>query len=170
MPALVKAAEKVAPSEEAQSLAGVLRAGEADPGKVIAFSELDRGLTGVSEDQGAVVAMGEDSQGVRATGLHTCASICFVNSGRGGPVGYVYHANAGAIDYGKFMEIIRAVGARDEFEGLFVAYAHRANSDRSHDKSVADLRSWLRQGGKLVQITNLFLNQFGMNGHFQIGY
>jgi hypothetical protein len=169
MPAHVKAAEKVAPSEEAQSLAAVLRAGETDPGKVIAFSELARGLTGVAEDQGAAVAMGEDSQGVRATGLHTCAAICFVNSGRGGPSGYVYHANAGFIDYGKFIEIIRAIGARDEYEGVYVAYAHRDNSDRSHEKSIADLRKWLEKG-KLVQITNLFLNQFGMNGHFQIGY
>ncbi len=170
MPAHVKAEEKVAPSEEAQSLAGVLRAGEADPGKRIAFSELARGFTEVSEDQGAVVAIGEASQGVRATGLHTCAAICFVNSGSGGPVGYVYHANAGAIDYGKFMEIIKAIGARGEFEGLYVAYAHRGDSDRSYESTVADLRKWLREGGKLVQITNVFLNQFGMNGHFQIGY
>ncbi|HEY1619446.1 MAG TPA: hypothetical protein VGG25_17630 [Streptosporangiaceae bacterium] len=170
MPALVKAAEKVAPAEEAQSLVAVLRAGEADPGKVIAFSELASGLTGVAEDQGAVVAIGEASQGVRATGLHTCAAICFVNSGRGGPAGYVYHANAGAINYGKFMEIIGAIGARGEFEELYVVYAHRDDSDRSHERTIAELRNWLRQGGKLVQITNLFLNQFGMNGHFQIGY
>jgi hypothetical protein len=169
MPAHVRAAEKIAPEEETRSLTSVLQAGETDPGKEIAFSRLARGFTEVSEGIGAVVAFGDADQGVRATGLHTCAAICFVNSGRGGPAGYVYHANAGAIDYGKFMEIIRAIGARDEYEGALVAYAHRYNSDAPHERTIADLRKWLGKG-KLVQITNLFLNEFGMNGHFQIGY
>lgn len=169
MPAHVKAEWKIA--EEARALTSVLADGEREPGKLIAFAELAKGLTAVSEGEGAVVAYGEAGQGVRATGLHTCASICFVNSGRGGPAGYVYHANAGAIEYGTFIEIIKAIGARagGEYEGVYVAYAHRDDSDGSHDRSVADLRKWLDKG-KLVQITNLFLNQFGMNGHFQIGY
>lgn len=172
MPAHVKAAEKVAPPEEARPLTTVLADGENDPGKVIAFSELARGFTEVSEGEGAVVPFGDDKRGVRATGLHTCAAICFVNTrGSGEPVGYVYHANAGSISYSTFIEIIKAIGARagSDYLGVYVAYAHRYDTDGPHDRSVADLRKWLDKG-KLVQITNVFLNQFGMNGHFQIGY
>jgi hypothetical protein len=170
MAGLVKAEWKLA--EHAQALTSVLQAGESKPGTQIAFSELDKGFQEVAEGDGDLVAFGEASHGVRATGLHTCAAICFVNTRRkDGPLGYVYHANAGSISFAKFAEIIKAIGARpsDEYEGVYVAYAHRDATDKSHDKSVRELQGWLEKG-KLVQITDLFLNQFGMNGHFQIGY
>jgi hypothetical protein len=170
MAGLVKAKWEL--SEHALALTSVLQTGESKPGTQLAFSELDKGFQEVAEGDGDVVSFGEASHGVRATGLHSCAAICFVNTRRkDGPMGYVYHANTGTISYGKFGEIIKAIGARpsDEYEGVYVAYAHRGPTDKGHDSSVKELQGWLEKG-KLVQITDLFFNQFGMNGHFQIGY
>lgn len=169
MAAHVKAADDL--SEDARALTSVVQEGELSPGKVIAFSRLDKGFTQVSENKGELVRLGGADSGVRAPGLHSCAAVCFLNTNHadGDVVGYVLHANTGTIPYATFMEIIKAIGGRQKNAGVYVAYAHRGNTDKGHDNTVKDLREWLDKG-KLVQITNLFLNEFAMNGLFQIGY
>jgi hypothetical protein len=165
MPAHVKAASKT--GEQARALTSVVHEGTADPGKEIVFSQLDEGLISVGIRDGGVVTLGEASEGIRAAPLVSCASICFLNTS--GPTGYVYHANAGAISRSKFDEVMGDIGAHAPYRDVLVAYAHRGASDGEYDSTVHDLRGWLDKG-QLVQITHLFLNQFGMNGHFQIGY
>ncbi len=165
MPAHVKAASKT--GEQARALTSVVHDGTADPGKEVVFSQLDEGLIPVGIRDGGVVTLGDASEGIRATPLISCASICFLNTS--GPTGYVYHANAGSISRSKFNDIMGDIGAHAPFADVLVAYAHRNASDGAYDSMVHDLRDWLDQG-KLVQITHLFLNRFGMNGHFQIGY
>jgi hypothetical protein len=147
----------------------VLNEGTADPGKVIDFSRLSRNLVPVGRDDGGIVNLGEADQGIRASGLISCAAVCFLNTVAG--VGYVYHANVGDVPRGTFDTIMDDIGARalPRYAGAAVAYAHQDASDRGYDNAVRDLRNWLDQG-QLVQITHLPLNEFGMNGHFQIGY
>jgi hypothetical protein len=169
MPAHVKAGQKI--GNDARPLTSVLQEGERNPGAEIVFARLDKGFTEVAENEGALVSFGEPDKGVRAPGLHTCAVVCFVNLDHadGKPVGYVYHANAGSVSQAKFGEIMTAIGGRRRYKDVYVAYAHQRNSDGGYNSTVANLRGWLNEG-KLVQITNLFLNEFAMNGRFDIGY
>ncbi|HEY1619443.1 MAG TPA: hypothetical protein VGG25_17615 [Streptosporangiaceae bacterium] len=110
MPAHVKAASKT--GEQARALTSVVHDGTADPGKEVVFSQLDEALISVGIRDGGVVTLGEANEGIQASPLISCASICFLNTS--GPTGYVYHANAGSISRSKFNDIMGDIGARED--------------------------------------------------------
>lgn len=119
----------------------------------------------LSESQGRAIEYSGTSEVVRATNLLSCASVCYVSPGG---IGYVYHANAGNITYDQFQAAINAV--KDKAKNVYVAYAHQNNTGSGYQSIIGDLINWGVSTNKIIEITNLFINKFGMNNSFQIGY
>ena len=138
-----------------------------NPPANIAFPSLGGGGTSLSTGQAAAIAWSPAPNIVRAVGLITCASICFVNSTNGN--GYVLHANVGAITNADFTNAMNAIGA-PPYANVYIALAHPNATDPGYQKSVADMVTWGIPTNNIVEITNLYLNMFGLNNAFQIGY
>jgi hypothetical protein len=125
--------------------------------------------TNLTPGQGATIQFTAQAQVVRAFGLITCASVCYTNATNG--VSYVYHANAGAISQASFNTAIDAIGADDApYGSVFVAYAHPGASDAGYQASVQSLVNWGVPTQQVVEISNLFVTQFGQNNLLQLGY
>jgi hypothetical protein len=119
--------------------------------------------------QGAAINLNQNAQVTRAIGLISCASFCFVDSQTG--VGYVYHANVGSIDQAAFATAIHAMGsAGPPYNSVYIAMAHPNATDPGYQGSIQSLIGWGVPTNNIVEITHLFMGQFGLNNLLQIGY
>lgn len=142
-----------------------------NPPATIAFPSLGNppNTTNLGPTQGAPIQASPAVEVVRSFGLITCASVCFVNAGS--TTGYVFHANAGHVSNADFLTAMTAIGAgAGPYNHVYIAYAHPNASDGGYQQSIASLVGWGIPTNNIVEITNLFLPQFGMNNLFQIGY
>jgi hypothetical protein len=118
--------------------------------------------------QGMVIAAGAVPQVNRSIGLITCASVCYVNTANN--TGYVYHANAGDVPHGDFVTAMGAIGAVPPYGTVYIAYAHPNATDQGYQQSIQDFVNWGVPTNQIVEITHLFVGQFGTNNQLQIGY
>lgn len=102
---------------------------------------------------------------VRCFGLLSCASLIMQSSETGAVV--VYHANAGGVAEVTLQGLLMGINSR--IDKVYTIYAHQ-NSHSTYDKQVAEFESWGMKSKNIIQIKNLFLNRFGVNNHFQLGY
>jgi hypothetical protein len=166
----VAAAEKV--GEQSLTVMSLIQLlGSKTPPTTIAFPDLGNppNTTDLPEKEGKEIPLSGDAQVVRAFGLHTCASVCYVSSKTA--LGYVFHANAGSVSFAQFQTAIQAIGAKaSTYNTVYIAYAHQNATDKSYQGTIADLIKWGIPTENVVEITNLFKNQFGMNNMFHLGY
>jgi hypothetical protein len=142
-----------------------------NPPASLAFAELGypRNTHNLSEGEGLPVQGSPLDEVTRCTGLDTCAAVCFLNTDNA--LAYVYHANTGTVPYSAFQAAMIAIGAgAAPYRTVFIVYAHRNATDRGYQDAIADLERWRVPANNIVEITHLFLNQFGMNNLLQIGY
>jgi hypothetical protein len=150
--------------------------GSQNPPAVAAFQMLPSPVghtTSLAINDGASIQFADPDQVVRAFSLITCASVCYTNSATG--TSYVYHANAGVIGQASFNTAIGAIGAIAAagpplYPSVFVAVAHPGASDPGYQASVQALVGWGVPTNQVVEISNLFLPQFGLNNLLQLGY
>lgn len=140
------------------------------PPAAIAFPRLGTPANthNLGEGQGMAVQMSPMDEVTRATGLHSCASVCYLNAANG--LAYVYHANAGSVSFAEFRAAMVAIVAGVNYGTVYIAYAHRQGTDHSYQQNINNLIAWGVPAANIVEITDLFLNEFGMNNHLQIGY
>ncbi|MCG8436124.1 MAG: hypothetical protein MJA83_19060 [Gammaproteobacteria bacterium] len=123
----------------------------------------------VPVSHGVAIQTSPNAEVVRSAPLITCASVCYVNSQS--TVGYVYHANAGHVPNADFNNAMLAIGAAGPpYNTVYIAYAHPGDSDQGYQATIGDLVNWGVPTNNIVEITNLFIHQFGMNNLLQIGY
>lgn len=126
----------------------------------------------VSEKEGHLVKFGDDPYLVRAIGLLSCASVCFVNwEDADEPHGYVYHANSGNVPWEKFGEIMKVIQAKDSaYKHVQVLYAHPNATDAVYQRNIDELHRWLLSKGRVVEVTHLFIPNFSTNQSVDVGY
>lgn len=127
----------------------------------------------VSENHGHLVKFGKDPYLVRAVGLISCASVCFVNRADSSDLrGYVYHANTGTVPWEKFGEIMKEIGATDTsaYKHVQVLYAHPNATDSGYQRNLDELNRWLYDRARVIEVTHLFISEFGMNHSVEVGY
>lgn len=124
--------------------------------------------TNLGVDQGSTVNWTPNNAVTRSVGLLTCASVCYLNSDNG--IGYVYHANTGHITQTSFNTAMTNIGATTPYNKVYIAYTHMNNTDRGYQNSLVELVQWGIPTNNIVEVTNLFLSQFGLNNHLQLGY
>ena len=132
----------------------------------IAFPMLVGTATNLDTGEGESI----DAEGppvLRAIGLITCASVCYVNAAN--QQGYVYHANSGSVSQTAFEEAMTAIGA-PPYANVVIAVAHEKASDSGYQKTVSNFISWGIPTANIVEITNLDMPMFGLNVKFQVGY
>jgi hypothetical protein len=143
----------------------------ANPPANIAFPQLGNppNTHDLGPNQGMPVQMSPFPEVTRAWGLITCASVCYVNSANA--LAYVFHANAGGVSHAQFMAAMVAIGSGGPAHNtVYIAYAHPNATDAGYQATINDFVAWGVPTNNIVEITNLFLNQFGMNNLLQIGY
>jgi hypothetical protein len=141
------------------------------PPTSIGFPNLGKpsNTTSLAENEGLEIPFSGDEQVVRSVNLLTCASVCYVSTKSGN--GYVYHANAGVVSFAKFQDAIKGIGAKPStYNTVYIAYAHQGASGKGYQDTIAELISWEIPSENIVEITNLFMNQWGMNNLLQLGY
>ncbi len=139
------------------------------PPSSIAFPFLgntDRKFLG--PNQGASIQMSTKEQEVVSFGLITCASVCYVNGNS--DIGYVFHANAGHITHSDFITAMKEIEAKPPYNQVYLAYAHRNDTDEGYQSTIKDLIGWGMPSDNILEIANLRLDNFGLNNLFQIGY
>lgn len=143
-----------------------------NPPNSISFPSLGNpagATTSLGVGQGNVVTWGPNNAVTRSIGLISCASICFINTITG--TAYVYHANTGHITNGGFNAIMGYIGAAGPvFNSVYITYTHPGNTDQGYQDSVTDMVNWGVPTNNIVEITNLFLQLFGLNNNLQLGY
>ncbi|MFY0525287.1 hypothetical protein ACN28I_19790 [Archangium gephyra] len=140
-----------------------------NPPASIAFPMLGSSTVTLGPSQGSPIQGGAVTAVVRSIGLITCASVCFVNANS--TTAYVFHANAGSVSHGNFTAAMTAIGAGGgPYNGVYIAYAHPGATDPGYQSTIADLVNWGVPTHNIVEITHVFVPQFGMNNGLQIGY
>ena len=140
------------------------------PPATIAFPRLGNPANthSLAEGEGLAVQSSPLDEVTRATGLHTCASVCYLNGTNG--LAYVYHSNVGHLSFVEFRVAMVAILAGVNYANVYIAYAHRQPTDHGYQQNIDDLVAWGVPAANIVEITDLFLNEFGMNNYLQIGY
>jgi len=143
----------------------------ANPPANIAFPMLGNPVgatTNLGVNQGAAIQWAPADAVTRAIGLITCASVCYVNADNG--EAYVYHANTGHVTNPNFLTAMGAIHAAAPYDSVYIAYAHLGNTDQGYQDTLTDFVTWGIPTNNIVEITNLFIGQFGLNNNLQLGY
>lgn len=140
------------------------------PPATIAFPQLGTPVNTheLAEGEGMAVQMSPLDEVTRATALHSCAAVCYLNTTNG--LAYVYHANAGSVSFAEFRIAMVAILAEVNYGAVLIAYAHRQPTHHTYQQTINDFVAWGVPAANIVEITDLFLNEFGMNNYLQIGY
>jgi hypothetical protein len=131
----------------------------------IKFGRLGTGLA-VPPNRGAEIQLSTHAGVVRTTTLITCAAVCYVREDRG----YVYHANAGSVSQTAFQTALDAIHAHAPYHDVYIAYAHPNASDGGYQGDIANLVAWGIPTNNVVELTHVFLPEFGLNNLLQLGY
>jgi hypothetical protein len=120
-------------------------------------------------NQGMPVQMSPVAEVTRSIGLITCASVCYLNTANN--LAYVFHANAGHVSQANFTAAMVAIGSGGPAHPtVVIAYAHPNATDAGYQATINSFVAWGVPTNNIVEITHLFLPQFGMNNLLQIGY
>ena len=139
-----------------------------NPPATIAFRMLaPEGLNLDSPGEGAPIALNPVPAVVRSIALISCASVCYINGATG--QGFVYHANVGVVHQDAFEFALNAIGA-PPYGQVYIALAHPGPTDAGYQQTVANFVAWGIPPNNIVEISQLYLNMFGLNTSFQIGY
>lgn len=100
----------------------------------------------------------------RSVGLMTCASVIW--AGPGGA--YVHHANAGVIPAGEVLAGIAQTGGAAG--ATFAVYAYNGPQDPARAPELAKLTGSGIPANNVVEISNLAMAMFGINGLGWLGH
>jgi hypothetical protein len=131
----------------------------------MAFAGLQGKAFSLVTGAGAPISFTGDDRVVRAVGLSTCASICFLNTMQA--KGYVYHAPSGTVSLEEFGYARKAIGG--DLDHLFVVLAHREGRS-GYEDTLDEFESWGVPANNMVEITHLAMSNFGLNHMLQLGY
>jgi hypothetical protein len=141
--------------------------GGSNPPAEIAFSFLEDRASTLGRGEAAPIVRAPSAHTVRAVHLARGTSICYVNRTSG--LGFVAHANMGALPMEDFVEAMETIGA-PPYEDVYVALAHCGESALGCEQTIANLSHWGVPENHVLRITHLFGSTFGLNNRFQIGY
>jgi hypothetical protein len=121
-------------------------------------------------NQTALNPIGVEAVMTRAEGLLTCACVIYVSTAESAESGaWVHHANAGYVGIEDIIAALIALKAERNVGSVLVIFAHRGNSDKGYDESIAMMKRVGIPEANIVEIPNLLMPHFGIDNLGFIG-